>query len=90
MTKICDQCKLYGGCDRIWKDSDDPMCVSFTKRKTNGDHVRAMTDEELTKFLTEEKLCEIVCGENKDYCYGDCDAQILAWMKREADDGCSG
>lgn len=52
------------------------------KPKTNGDKVRAMTDEELTG------LCDgpIICPPNVEKCCDDCKKCWLDWLKAPADE----
>lgn len=52
---------------------------------TNADRIRAMSDEELCKFLGEYKFCDI-CEEGCDSCTynGDCDKRLLEWLKQPA------
>ena len=56
------------------------------KPKTNADRIRAMSDEELCKFLGECKFCDI-CEEGCDSCTynGDCDKRLLDWLKQPAE-----
>lgn len=48
---------------------------------TNADRIRAMTDEELEKFICEKSTCGR-CGHAST---SGCD--MLAWLKQEVDDG---
>ena len=52
---------------------------------TNADSIRAMSDEELCKFLAESQFCDI-CEEGCDNCTynGECDKRLLAWLKQPA------
>ena len=54
--------------------------------KTNADRIRAMSDEELRKFLGECKFCDI-CVEGCDSCTynGDCDKRLLDWLQSPAE-----
>ena len=54
--------------------------------QTNADRIRAMSDEELCKFLGECKFCDI-CEEGCDSCTysGDCDKRLLEWLKQPAE-----
>ena len=83
--KICDQCKLYDECEAVWKNTENPVCVSFTKIKTNGDRIRAMSDEELAKQIAGE-WCDLVCENDGEYCFGNCEEKVLKWLKQEAID----
>ena len=53
--------------------------------QTNGDRIRAMSDEELCKFLGACKFCDI-CEEGCDNCTynGDCDKRLLEWLRQPA------
>jgi len=53
---------------------------------SNADRIRAMSDEELCKFLGECKFCDI-CEEGCDNCayHGDCDKRLLEWLKQPAE-----
>lgn len=62
-------------------------CPYRTEPITNADRIRAMSDEELCKFLDEYKFCNI-CEEGCDSCTynGDCDRRLLEWLKQPAED----
>ena len=62
-----------------WAEKKDPV--------TNAERIRAMSDEELCKFLGEYKFCDI-CEEGCDSCTynGDCDKRLLEWLKQPADE----
>lgn len=53
---------------------------------TNADRIRAMSDEELCKFLGECKFCDI-CEEGCDNCtyHGDCDKRLMDWLTQPAE-----
>ena len=53
--------------------------------KTNGDIVRAMSDEELVKLYQTpcEHLC--LCRRGKGCPSGDCKDGMIAWMRQEAE-----
>ena len=78
---LCNRCKTEQTCEYVWAGEAE-SCVGFNPIKTNSDMVRSMTDEELAKFITDD-WCEIVCGDEKDYCYGNCEKQILKWLRQE-------
>lgn len=51
--------------------------------RSNADHIRAMTDEELSEWLTEYGVCEelpMFCEDKK----GNCHVCWLDWLKQEA------
>ena len=65
------------------------------KRKTNADHIRAMSDKELAKLITSGELCAI-CPLCKYYgteqCYienegvhKNCDNGIIGWLQSEVE-----
>lgn len=71
-------------CERVW-DSTDPDLVrdcSFYREKTNADHIRSMTDEELAEWYG-EGMCG---GQTVDACrkkfHGNCSACALDWLKQ--------
>lgn len=71
----------------------EQVCES-EKPKTNGDMVRAMSDEELYKLFSHCFIsCGSVCTENEELCIENggccngktCHGSILAWIRREAE-----
>lgn len=54
--------------------------------KTNGDKIRAMTDEELAEMVS-MKVCRIVKPDGSDcpkgFYFGRCDKCVLNWLKQE-------
>jgi hypothetical protein len=50
---------------------------------SHADRIRAMTDEELARFVTREDLCELTCNSSIP-CDGRCEAKMLDWLKQEA------
>ena len=71
---------------------DDP---SKYAKQTNANRIRAMSDEELAKFLQEDVFYEpwcpddVVCilGEGCQLTDKDCGKCALKWLKQEAKDG---
>lgn len=61
----------------------DAKCSRF-KPKTNADRIRSMTDEDLANCITDD-LCDRVCHSPLS-CDGNCETQVLAWLKQEAVD----
>lgn len=47
--------------------------------QTNADRIRAMSDEELARFITDD-LCELFCGA-PSVCDGNCEGKMLSWLK---------
>lgn len=52
--------------------------------KTNGDHIRSMTDVELKGLLGYNSLCDHIQDENPRHCgkYGACHDCIPDWLKQ--------
>lgn len=92
---VADSCPIDG-------DSDIFTCKYAEFEMTNADHIRSMTDEELTDVMQKNSIkciCEIVCG---DQCtaiasFGktseqSCREILLDWLKqpyKENEKGCS-
>ena len=51
------------------------------RKTTNADRIRAMTDEELADFITDD-MCELLCG-SPMVCEGQCKQKMLDWLKQE-------
>lgn len=49
--------------------------------KTNADHIRSMSDEELAELLLNGNA-PMVCPNGCDECNGDCDGRMLEWLKQ--------
>ena len=87
----CFNCFAYFNFDELYKH----RIAEVVKPKTNADRIRAMTDEELAKYLFERGNCS-------EYCYGICAYQddeitckklfeqdkcthgVVVWLKQEA------
>ena len=60
-------------------------------KKTNGDRIRAMSDEELMQFLFNEVSNNTICSfcvptmRTKCKCDGHCKNGILEWLKQPAE-----
>lgn len=87
---MCKKCNnlINGWCEKKI-DSPDPNMVrdcQYFWEKTNADRIRAMSNEELCKFLGECKFCDI-CVEGCDSCTynGDCDKRLLDWLQSPAE-----
>ena len=84
----CERCKKYDDCSTgsglIWPcGAYDPKSVS------NGDRIRAMSDEELAEKMCGhaiDTICDIVC--DGECCTGTedgCIAKLLDWLKQPAE-----
>jgi len=54
--------------------------------KTNGDRIRAMTDEELAEFLNVYAGCRLCDGYKRGICNSECIKGFLAWLRKEVDE----
>ena len=57
---------------------------------TNGDRIRAMTDEELAVWMLEHVDCGEGCPIFRHICNftgEDCEIEFLQWLKMEGEDG---
>ena len=94
---VCDDC-INAEC--LWRaptgGSDPPVMVcpsKIEKPQTKADHIRAMTDEELTRFFAENCGCGEWCmhnrsgacsSKNEDEC---CLDVWYRWLKSPAEEG---
>ena len=79
MLFCCLTCAQLDKCEAAIKVED--YCAGYVERPmTNADRIRAMTDEELARFITKEDLCELTCG-SPIPCDGRCESMMLAWLK---------
>jgi len=68
-------------------------CSGFSNPKptTNADHIRAMTDEELSKFThsLKNKCGDCPVAKSNVFCstFPTCKDAWLAWLKQEAEEG---
>ena len=90
--KGCEICNgklpCDNGCDGFCDICNVPSVPAGEFRlnglQTNADRIRAMSDEELAKFITYSDFCETICG--CDFvCGGGCEGVMLDWLKQEAD-----
>lgn len=52
------------------------------KRMTNGDRIRAMTDEELAEIVRFVLDCEDCTFHGNNGCSGDCYTGAISWLKK--------
>ena len=74
MEKAESHCKSYPRCYG---------CGAY-REPTNADRIRAMSDEELERFLGQYSLCTRV-GRCPDH--GECHRCVLDWLKQPVKDG---
>lgn len=55
--------------------------------RTNGDRIRAMTDEELAEFLNEFSGCRLCKGYKRGICTREeCIKGFLSWLRKDVDE----
>ena len=53
------------------------------KPKTNADHIRSMTDEELAKFIPNWSYTDACkCGEHYVDCNNECEKCVAEWLRQ--------
>lgn len=87
MANLCDRCyKKPYYCDaRAHKGGGETIGCTGFRPQTNADRVRAMSDEELAKFLfgVKANYCDGSCSNVWDV---DCPACALKWLKKEVEE----
>ena len=85
---LYDSCEIIVDCPDTERERD---CKYYTAA-TNADRIRAMTDEELAKWLERIRLCcsTDLCGRQCPFvevCYSSAEApkETLDWLKEEAE-----
>lgn len=85
----CETCKMKRACDELERMGKVPKhekcrCYSPTKPITNADRIRAMSDEELAKYIAwledEQSCCKLELYDDVDRI-----AEVLDWLKAEAE-----
>jgi hypothetical protein len=88
----CNQCRTFNRNDfqcgpRVIWDPDEHCCEHFDPL-TNADHIRAMSDEELSKFIPDwsyTNACK--AGEHYVDCNNECEKCVMDWLKQPYDGG---
>lgn len=93
---ICETCDYANRppykspCSECDKTMGSPFCCyEHEEKPTNADRIRAMSDEELAKFITHPCECSVdpetdgyrECGNNL------CIAYLLKWLKQPSEEG---
>ena len=89
----CDNCRLRKesakAFDIHWMGTDDcpyDKCPVPDFPKTNADRIRAMSDEELAKWLSNKTECQY-CSVRSEWCTeseASCRTNWLDWLRQEA------
>ena len=82
IATLCVNCKKNSSCTMCWKTSDK-KCPHFIQI-TNADRIRAMSDEELLKFIKNIKARAALCKavKNNDAFEELCSAE---WLQQPAE-----
>ena len=75
---IYDWCRMIVDCP----DRDLDRDCKYYQHASNADKIRAMSDEELADFMTDD-FCELLC-KSPTVCDGQCSLKLLQWLKQEA------
>lgn len=91
----CNECKRMTECGEdafINGAKFDPVasaqyCIGF-EPYTNADRIRAMSDEELAKFIPDWSYTNACKCDEKPYvdCNNECDKCVLEWLQQPAGD----
>ena len=78
--------EFYEGAAYALKLAEAAQVGEDERPKTNGDQVRAMSDEELAELAVCDHCCKIFLEavEGK-ICLGDCKKCALAWLRQEVE-----
>ena len=76
----CKKCNRYDDCDYVWKNTKNPVCVSYTPAVTNGDMIRTMSDASLAEFIEFVRMGGFNHLSNENAWY--------LWLKQEAKNEC--
>lgn len=71
---------------------DYPPYLDYPKPRkpmTNGDRIRAMTDDELDEMFYVGGLCSYIQANDPEFCdaRGACTSCVIEWLKKPAEDG---
>ena len=77
IATLCVNCKKNSSCTMCWKTSDK-KCPHFIQ-KTNADHIRAMSDEELADVVANGVGCVLKAPHCMDV---NCTPCILKWLQQ--------
>ena len=93
MRKDCDSCLhdrfIEGYCDDCHYGLEEKSPTKWEPAPhytpdTNADRIRAMSDEELAKFLRWDVCSKI--GNGNRMCNGWCDKCVIEWLKQPAEE----
>ena len=82
----CKTCKKYDDC-RSGSGLTWPCGAYVPAQTTNADRIRAMSDEELVKFLYNYKFTDM-CEEGCNLCHyhGNCESRLADWLQQPAEE----
>ena len=78
--KDAAECDVWHDCGKDCKEWEEPI-------QTNADRIRAMSDEELAKFIPDWSYTPACKCDEKPYvdCNNECDKCVLEWLKKPAE-----
>ena len=81
ITDVCIQCRYVGVNGRLQPSNWKPHPM------TNGDRIRAMTDDELAKFIPDWSYTNACKCDEKTYvdCNNECEKCVAEWLKQPAE-----
>ena len=98
--KDCKSCEYETLCvipESLRSNINDCKVYEPKKKKTNADKIRAMSDEELAEFLSDEKIkdesrlcsdfgygCHYYCKKNHA-CHDNTEQLFIEWLQSEAE-----
>lgn len=82
ITDVCIQCRYVDVNDRPQPSNWKPHPM------TNGDRIRAMTDDELAKFIPDWSYTNACKCDEQPYvdCNNECEKCVAEWLKQTAED----
>ena len=86
--KCCFNCARSGTNCEVWHNCGEDCPGWDRKVVTNADRIRAMTDEELAKFIPNWSYTDACkCGE-KPYvdCNNECEKGVSEWLQQPAEE----
>lgn len=100
---ICPECNGKGETIYYVETDRDENSVTVERRKgicrtcngsgekpqTNADRIRAMSDEEMAKFIGHNSLCDQIQNDNGAWCKKQsvCEGCLVEWLKQPAEGG---
>lgn len=86
--KCCFNCARSGANCEVWHNCGEDCPGWDRKVVTNADRIRAMTDEELAKFIPNWSYTDACKCVEKPYvdCNNECEKCVSEWLQQPAED----